>query len=527
MKYKFFKRYIDRSESYDEFKNFIFFEQNFWDDYGYRTTFESYKVTENGKLIKLGSVNIAKLLAAKNQDGLYETFNETVLKEELNSLPDGFVFLGDEDFYLNLHKHYNQSECKQIFNELKDICFEFNEDKANNLLKIDVIKTSFFRGFTVEGAYNHIVNKLKPMSISGKRKGHDVTYKYIFGNDDMEINFITDLNMLYPQNVHAIIGNNGIGKTTFLKDILNLTISQKLEIDSKFNKDGGSVKVQFYSNDEIKVDSTADYFSKVVFISFSPFDKMYLTNGNSINSEKLEYIGIYRKGKEASSIENFLGYFKEKVKTIFDKRSKFDLFYKVLKMQNLFYDDNVKIDFFETQNELLLTKILSLFDVASAGQKIILLSIATLIAEVEQNCLVLIDEPELFLHPPLISNYIRSISKILESNNGLCILTTHSPIIIQEIPKDCVKIMNRDEKTIFKMVEPEFETFGENLSTLTNTIFELDQYKSGFYLLIKDIIDNPQKYDLTEEDILNLQFGRDGMLYKDLLLYEQKEDKLC
>ena len=114
----------------------------------------------------------------------------------------------------------------------------------------------------------------------------------------------------------------------------------------------------------------------------------------------------------------------------------------------------------------------------------------------------------------MISNYIRSISEIMRKKNGLCILTTHSPIIVQEIPKDCVKLIQSNEDGGIKMLEPTYETLGENLSTLTNTIFELDQYQSGFYLLIKDIIDNPEKYELTYEDIKDLTFGRDGMLYK-------------
>lgn len=76
------------------------------------------------------------------------------------------------------------------------------------------------------------------------------------------------------------------------------------------------------------------------------------------------------------------------------------------------------------------------------------------------------------------------------------------------------------------MVEPEYETLGENLSTLTNTIFGLDQYKSGFYLLIKDIIDNPENYGFSQDDIKRLEFGRDGMLYKTLLLSDSNEGEV-
>ena len=176
-----------------------------------------------------------------------------------------------------------------------------------------------------------------------------------------------------------------------------------------------------------------------------------------------------------------------------------------------------------TNPEDIKKKLKPIFEKMSAGQKIILLSIATLITEVEQFSLVLIDEPELFLHPPMISNYIRSISDIMRKKNGLCILTTHSPIIIQEIPKTCVKIIKGNNKGGISMETPTYETLGENLSTLTNTIFELNQYESGFYQLIKDLVDNPKKHNLDYEKIDNLEFGRDGMLYKDLLLSDVYE----
>ena len=125
----------------------------------------------------------------------------------------------------------------------------------------------------------------------------------------------------------------------------------------------------------------------------------------------------------------------------------------------------------------------------------------------------------------MISNYIRSINAIMRRKNGLCILTTHSPIIIQEIPKDCVKIIQSGDGDFINMIEPEYQTLGENLSTLTNTIFGLNQYQSGFYKLIKEIIQNRDLYEFTIEDIQKLDFGRDGALYKNLLLSELIEEE--
>src|SRR5699024_7272689 len=103
------------------------------------------------------------------------------------------------------------------------------------------------------------------------------------------------------------------------------------------------------------------------------------------------------------------------------------------------------------------------------------------VIEVNQYTLVLMDEPELYLHPPLISNLIRVISEILMKLNGLCILTTHSPIILQEIPNDCVYIVSRNSDEFIQNRRPKSQTFGENLSTLTNKVFDLEAVRPGYH----------------------------------------------
>lgn len=55
----------------------------------------------------------------------------------------------------------------------------------------------------------------------------------------------------------------------------------------------------------------------------------------------------------------------------------------------------------------------------------------------------MLDEPESHLHPPLLSAFIRSLSELLILRNGVAIIATHSPVILQEVPKRCAWILNR------------------------------------------------------------------------------------
>lgn len=80
----------------------------------------------------------------------------------------------------------------------------------------------------------------------------------------------------------------------------------------------------------------------------------------------------------------------------------------------------------------------SLFGKLSSGHKIVLLTITRLVETVEERTLVLLDEPEAHLHPPLLSALVRALSDLLINRNGVGIIATHSPVVLQEVPRSCV-----------------------------------------------------------------------------------------
>ena len=74
----------------------------------------------------------------------------------------------------------------------------------------------------------------------------------------------------------------------------------------------------------------------------------------------------------------------------------------------------------------------------SSGHKIVLLSITKLVENMEEKTLVLMDEPEAHLHPPLLAAFVRALSDLLINRNGVAIIATHSPVVLQEVPRSCV-----------------------------------------------------------------------------------------
>lgn len=88
------------------------------------------------------------------------------------------------------------------------------------------------------------------------------------------------------------------------------------------------------------------------------------------------------------------------------------------------------------------------FQQMSSGQFHILKSIITLIAEIEDNSLVLIDEPEISLHPSWQVNYMSVLNDMVSGYKGCHVfVATHSHLIVTSLPlKNSDVIVTRKRK---------------------------------------------------------------------------------
>lgn len=96
--------------------------------------------------------------------------------------------------------------------------------------------------------------------------------------------------------------------------------------------------------------------------------------------------------------------------------------------------------------------------------------------------MILFDEPETHLHPNAVAHLFNVMNKILKEFNSFAIIATHSPIVIQEIPRKRVILLTREgNSTISSPMN--FETFGENVSELTRHVFDtvnIPNYRNNF-----------------------------------------------
>lgn len=128
-----------------------------------------------------------------------------------------------------------------------------------------------------------------------------------------------------------------------------------------------------------------------------------------------------------------------------------------------------------------------LFGNLRSGHKIVLLTITRLVETVEERTLVLLDEPEAHLHPPLLSAFVRALSDLLMNRNGVAIIATHSPVVLQEVSASCAWKIRRSGRSV-EAERADVETFGENVGLLTREVFGLEVTHAGFHNLLREAI---------------------------------------
>ena len=111
-----------------------------------------------------------------------------------------------------------------------------------------------------------------------------------------------------------------------------------------------------------------------------------------------------------------------------------------------------------------------------------------LIANLRDQTLVLIDEPETHLHPSLMTTLITEVLRLLKVFNSFAIVATHSPLIAQQVSSQSVRVVARIEGDFAEVTTPEFECFGESLSMLSNRLFESREYDRDYTHLLDKLL---------------------------------------
>ena len=118
-------------------------------------------------------------------------------------------------------------------------------------------------------------------------------------------------------------------------------------------------------------------------------------------------------------------------------------------------------------------------------------------SEENENTFFLIDEPDTTFHPNWQRKYISQLLNIYKNykKNIHLIITSHSPFILSDLPKQNVIFLEKDEKTgncINTTDKVDLNPFGANIHTLLSHGFFMKDGLMGEFA--KDKIDTAIKY---------------------------------
>ncbi|CAI8885806.1 AAA domain-containing protein [Pseudomonas jessenii] len=156
----------------------------------------------------------------------------------------------------------------------------------------------------------------------------------------------------------------------------------------------------------------------------------------------------------------------------------------------------------------------------SLGQLSFIRFILTALANAGPASVLIIDEPENFLHPNLISRFMRSLNKILSGTQSIAIIATHSPFVVREVQSKQVHVM-RQEDGVLTVRKPLMQTLGSNVSSISNEVFGDDLPEHLYEELLEvakressSFDDAIQKYgsELSVEALMLLRRMMDGSI---------------
>jgi predicted ATPase len=133
-----------------------------------------------------------------------------------------------------------------------------------------------------------------------------------------------------------------------------------------------------------------------------------------------------------------------------------------------------------------LSEQLTALEAMSSGHRVFARMVIDLLTNIEQGSIVLIDEPELHLHPSLISHLMRTLSMLLEQHDSVAIIATHSPVVVQEVPASNVRVFTRDGPMPI-VEEPRLETFGSTLSEIVDIVFKMSDVDRNYLTYLTDL----------------------------------------
>lgn len=411
--------------------------------------------------ISLGKVKIMK----RETTSTWET-----LTEKFTSLSKDYCSLGQtKEYYIKLKQNLG-SDYYSFLLALRDVAIfpKIHEQFEND----DIFKTSLIRGNEIERLARTVRFEIEGINPNEYYK-FNYTHQPPYAQNTIALNFDFEYNTDFEHRIYAIIGKNGTGKTRLLSSLAK-NLSEKEPQNFTPRK---------------------PVYGKVFTVSYSFFDRFEIPTSDA--SFNYVYCGLKKSNNAWKTDEDMLTDF-YKAAALIKKKGLENEWYKILSnfiVPEILDIAFVKVEDFIVQHNYVFSesKFVEIRKVLSSGQSIILFMISEILSQIRFDSLILFDEPETHLHPNAISALLNTLFSLVKRFKSFCVIATHSPLIIQEIPARNIFVIERNDDLAF-VRGLERESFGENLTVITQDIFGNKEVPRHFISLIEELISKGKSY---------------------------------
>ncbi len=465
-------------------------------------------------IFKLDGENILQLGEIKfvviDQLDTYQFFKKNFSEKDyvdIQSSDFDYYSIGEDTIYYEKIKDILEDKSMHFFQSMNDIAVieDLIENKNLNDIKYKnkIVHTSMAKSIN-KHAKNIVLNQEKNFNFKIEFKVNSFLKKH-----ELTFNFKTDI-FKGINNINLLIGENGVGKTQALLRIQNI-----LKYFEN-NKKGGKLDIPF---------------GNYLFLSNSPFSKFSKELTRTKNKKvSYSYIDLtsysnYKK-KLSSHLINILIY---DIKNAYNDKKYFKI-YKLLNIakiatgeeinfklnilgenkyilinNNFIFEDYLDIiKEFENDKQKISLELLNdsndILSGLSSGQITFLVQIFSILDEIKINSLILIDEPELYLHPNLEIIFMRYFREILNEFRSYSIITTHSAVICREVPSEFILNIKKNEHNEPVVSKIPFETLSYDLNEIYNYVYDGVLEEKYYDKWLSDLIKND--LELNDEEFI-------------------------
>lgn len=511
----------------------LYLVQDNWNDYGFQTQYHLYLISES-KETYIGALKVLR----RGQTGAHRL----QIAGDFDQLDEDFVSIGQSlDYYQRLGEMGSRRR-DTILRSLRDAAKrpdlekEFRSEVGwGKSLFRDQQESQIQEFLTlaralVSGDYTSVPSD--DFQFSFKPNGWVAPLRFDFTSVELPPSGWVNTRPPLPGRIVALIGRNGSGKSTLLARLARVAYgSVQQRADGVFAELG-------------QIEPVGIGFPRIIAFSYSAFDSFVLPgvapNREDEPDERLQIVEDLRSGEgrfifcglrdiatefedaikrqadnpqpisddrvyetRLKSIATLADEFGRTVRLIVARRRE-SLFSKCL--TTLLSDPSFsQWNDVETLRALLVQSPEAAYLNWSTGHKVCVQIIANLCAYVSPRSLVLIDEPEMHLHPPLLAVLMHAVRHVLRRQKAFCIVATHSPVVLQETLARDVHVVRR-EGELAGASQPAVETFAENVGTLTSEVFGLNTEVTDYHRVLDSLIS-----EIGEVDQIDQLFGQRGL----------------